>query len=180
LHDLTNHQEKMKDQLPAFVLAELFHDCLVNTGDVILSNQPVEQEKSKPHKWYLGNNERKIVVLATDPDNIYLNDANLDFLTGILTACKLNLANIALVNYLHHTLNFQRLKKELDCEFLICFGITALQVELPFAMPDYQVQQYNNCRIITAPSLIELNQQTEKAKAEKTKLWKSLKKMFNL
>ena len=72
------------------------------------------------------------------------------------------------------------MKKQLQPEFLLLFGITALQIELPFTMPDYQVQQYDNCQIIIAPSLNDLNQQTQQAKAEKKKLWKSLQKMFNL
>jgi hypothetical protein len=72
------------------------------------------------------------------------------------------------------------LKNDLQAEFLISFGITALQIELPFTMPDYQVQDYNKCKIVTAPSLHELKQPTEIAKAEKTKLWKSLKNMFDL
>jgi hypothetical protein len=170
----------MKEQLPAFILAELFSNSLVDTGDIVFKPAQAKEEVQKPKNWYLGNNERKFVVLVNDENNIYLNEENLDFLTGILNACKLNLAHIALINFHNHAVNFQRLKKELQCEFLLSFGVKALQIELPFAMPDYQVQQYNNCQIITAPALAELNKQTAQAKTEKTKLWGSLKRMLNI
>lgn len=170
----------MKEQLPAFILAELFRNSLVDTGDVAFKPPQVKEEAQKPAKWYLGNNERKFVVLVNEENNIDLSEENLDFLTGILNACKLNLAHIALINFHNHAINFQGLKKELQCEFLLSFGVKALQIELPFTMPDYQVQQYNNCQIITAPALAELNKQTAPAKAEKTKLWGSLKRMLNI
>jgi hypothetical protein len=170
----------MKEQLPAFILAELFSNSLVDTGDIAFKPSQVKEEVQKPANWYLGNNERKFVVLVNEENNIYLNNEDLDFLTGILNACKLNLAHIALINFHNHAVNFQRLKKELQCGFLLSFGVKALEIELPFTMPDYQVQQYNNCQIITAPALAELNKQTAPAKTEKTKLWGSLKRMLNI
>jgi hypothetical protein len=65
-------------------------------------------------------------------------------------------------------------------EYLLLFGITALQIELPFTMPDYQVQQYSNCKILIAPALTDLNNASAKAVAEKKKLWSSLKNMFSI
>jgi len=169
----------MKEQLPAFVLAELFSNSLVSTGDELRPGQ-VKESTSKPEKWYLGNYEKKIIVLVNDSDNIYLSDEGLDFLSGILNACKLNLAHIALININSNPVNFQQLQKELQPAFLLSFGVKALQIELPFSMPDYQVQQYSNCSVLTAPPLLGLNLQTPEAKTEKTKLWKSLKKMLDL
>lgn len=224
----------MKEQLPAQVLAALFSNSLVYTGEKFASSEyvqeapavvnikqepaadktntinkqsivsepeivipgqepapkksfPVEekpeavQEKvNKQAKWYLGNYEKKFVVLVNDDSNVYVSDENLQFLTGILNACKMNLAQIALINLHNHPVNFQRLKQDLQPVFIVAFGINALQMELPFSMPDYQVQQYSNCSILTAPSLNELNQTTASAKTEKTKLWNCLKKMLNL
>jgi hypothetical protein len=63
---------------------------------------------------------------------------------------------------------------------VLMFGVTALQIELPFAMPDYQVQQYDNCSILTASALQALNKNSEAVKKEKEKLWKSLRTMFNI
>jgi len=177
----------MKEQLPAFVMAELFGDDLVYTGEKFdLANTKKEVPKTEkketlsPLKKYLGNYERKIVVLVNDEKNMYVSDENLEFLSGILNACKLNLAHIALLNVNNTPLNFIELKEQLQPQYLLAFGIDALQIQLPFAMPDYQVQQYNNCAIVTAPAFQMLNNKTQEAKTEKTKLWKSLQKIFNL
>lgn len=169
----------MNEQLPAFVLAELFSKSVVNIDDG-LKDKPVKENDSIQGNWYLGNYEKKIIVLVKDENNIYLNDENLNFLTGMLNACKLNLAHIALINFKNNAVNFLQLKKDMSPEFLLLFGISALQIELPFAMPHYQVQQYSGCQIVTAPDLTELNQPAQDAKAEKMKLWKSLQKMFTL
>jgi len=169
----------MTDQLPDFLIADLFENSLVQIDKEIKQNSPkIDPPTAK--NFYLGNFEKKIVVLVNDAENKYLGDDNLNFLTGILNACKLNLAHIGLVNFHHHPVNFLSLKKDLQLEFLISFGITALQIELPFTLPDYQVQEYNKCKIMIAPSLQELNQQTPAAKMQKTSLWKSLQKMFDL
>lgn len=210
----------MKEQLPAQVLAELFSNSLVYTGEkfradiyektehteakqepaiikkeqaaakeepvamkpvvINVKQAPVEEKVTKPGKWYLGNYEKKFVVLVSDENNVHLGDAELELLTGILSACKMNLAHIALINFKNHVVTFAQLKKDLQPQFIVAFGINALQVELPFSMPDYQVQQYDNCAILTAPSLIQLNEIVPAAKAEKSKLWNSLKKMLNL
>ncbi|HEY2725853.1 MAG TPA: hypothetical protein VGI61_01665 [Parafilimonas sp.] len=169
----------MKEQLPAFLLAELYTDSIVQIDKEI--KQELSETVAAPSKnLYLGSFEKKIVVLVNDKENSYISDDNLNFLTGILNACKLNMAHIALINFYNDPVSFLILKKELQAEFLISFGITSLQIELPFAMPDYQVQDYSKCKILIVPSLNELNRQTQPAKTEKAKLWKSLQKMFDL
>ena len=170
---------QVKEKLPDFVLAELYNKSLVFVDDGTKQKKVVEDFK-EPKKLYLGNYEKKIIVLVNDAENIYLSDESLGFLSGILNACKLNLAHIGLINFNNNALSFSELKKQLQPEFLLSFGITALQIELPFTMPDYQVQLYDNCRIITAPDLINLNNATPQAVTEKKKLWTSLKKMFSI
>ena len=169
----------MKDQLPAFVLAELFKNTLVDT-DEQMKPKSIKEELPKPKKKYLGNYERKIIVLVNDTANVHLNDNDLEFLTGILNACKLNLSQIALINFNKNAVDFAQLRKEMQSEYILLFGVNALQIQLPFTMPHYQVQQYDNNKIVTAPPLAELNQTSPQAKAEKIKLWKSLQTMFNL
>ena len=170
---------QVKEKLPDFVLAELYNKSLVFVDDASKQKEVVEDFK-EPKKLYLGNYEKKIIVLVSDAENIYLSDESLHFLSGILNACKLNLAHIAVINFNNNALSFSELKKQLQPVFLLSFGITALQIELPFTMPDYQVQLYDNCHIVTAPSLTVLNSETSGAITEKKKLWKSLQKMFSL
>src|SRR4051812_41711470 len=115
----------MREQLPPFVLAELFSNSLVDAGDKlehVTSNANIQNT----NKIYLGNYEKKIVVLVNDNNSIHLNDECLEFLTGILNACKLNLAHIALINFNNHPLSFQQLQKDLQPAFLLSFGVKAL------------------------------------------------------
>lgn len=166
---------KMNEQLPDIVLAELYKKSLVFIDEGIR-----QQDISKPEKQYLGDYQKKIIVLVNESDDIYLSDANRNFLSGILNACKLNLEQVALINFNNNNVSFQQLKKEMKPEFLLLFNVNALQIELPFSMPYYQVQQYDTCSIATAPSLSTLNNETATAITEKKKLWKSLQKMFNI
>ena len=164
-----------KEQLPDFVLADLYSKSLVFISD----EQGAETESpgiKKTYEKYIGDYKSKIVVLVNDIDAPYLNEYDFSFLSGVLNACKLNIAHIALINFDKHIFSFGQLKKDMMPEYLLCFGVNALQIELPFTMPDYQVQLYDKCQIITAPPLAVLNQ----SKTEKAKLWKSLQKMFNL
>jgi hypothetical protein len=176
----------MKEQLPAFVLSELFSNSLVYTGEKMMGKvskediQSPTKKEGPSKKIYLGYYEKEIVVLVTDENNPYLSDEHLEFLTGILNACKLNLADIALINFNKVPVDFNHLKKELKPQYLLLFGVNALQIQLPFAMPDYQVQLYDNCKIVSAPALEQLNKPTQEIKAEKNKLWKSLQKMFSI
>ena len=168
----------MQEYLPGFVLADLYSKSLVFIDDEI--KQQTEKNSVQNTNTYLGNYVKKIIVLVNNADNSYINDADLNFLSGILKACQLNLADIALINFNNNPVSFLYLKKEMKVEFLLSFGVTALQIELPFDMPLYQVQHYDNCQIVITPSLTALNQQTQESKTEKTKLWKSLQKMFSL
>ncbi|MEP6466370.1 MAG: hypothetical protein ABJB05_08690 [Parafilimonas sp.] len=170
----------MNEQLPSFLLADLFPDSIVQIDSGNNVKPALKADNTQPGNFYLGDFKKKIIVLVSDETNTHISDENLSFLNGILDACKLNLSHIAIINFYNNAINFARLKKDILPEFLISFGIKALQIELPFTLPDYQVQEHSKCKIIIAPALNELNQQTENAKAEKIKLWKGLQKMFDL
>ena len=172
------------EQLPGFVLADLYGKSLVVLDDETKQSSPQKSTQknieTKQEKKFLGNYEKPVVVLVSDAENIFMDDENLQFLSGILNACKLNLAQIALINFHNYEAKFTDLKKEMKPKFLILFGVTALQIEMPFTLPDYQVQSYDNSKIMVAPNLKLMNNNSAEAKAEKTKLWKSLKNMFGL
>lgn len=181
-----------KIHLPDFVIANLYTDNLVIGNDVQkVENKalPVEQpvakpipsEKSEPPKqWYLGNNGKQITILIKEPDVAYINDRHLQFLSNILNACKLNLGDVALVNQLNQRLLFADLKQKLQPKYLILFDVSTKEIQLPFTIPDYQVQAYDQCQFLLAPSLSAMDGDSQEAKMEKSKLWISLKKMFQL
>ena len=131
-------------------------------------------------EWYLGNNQKKITIVVNEAEAKYLKDDSFQFLSSILGACKLNMGDVAIVNYGNNPLTYTQLKEKLSPSYLVLFDITAKQVQLSFTVPFYQVQKYDNCQFLLAPSLEKMLGASQDAKLEKSKLWLCLKKMFDI
>lgn len=183
----------MEQRLPDFVLAGLYKNSLVITEDAIsLANtltkdgtSPVEKPlpaapAAPPKQWYLGNNGKHIAIIVNDAGAVYLNDESLQFLSSILSACKLNLGDVAIINRHQEPVLFSFLKSHLQPVVLLAFDVNLQQLQLPFTIPHYQVQPYDQCQFLSAPSLQTMLGESKEAKLEKTKLWLSLKKIFQL
>ncbi|MEI8073905.1 MAG: hypothetical protein WCH78_04080 [Bacteroidota bacterium] len=181
-----------KIQLPDFVIANLYTDLLVVGNDVISKrniSKPTTDLAAKPttkqpagneKEWYLGNNGKKITIIIKEADVAFINDQHLQFLSNILSACKLNLGDIALVNHLNNALVYADLKQKLQPKFIIAFDLQTKEIQLPFTIPNYQVQLHDNCKFLFASSLKTMEGDSQEAKLEKSKLWASLKNMFQL
>ncbi len=171
-----------KIELPGFLIAELFKNNLVISeqeppNDSIL---PSSEIQSSNREWYLGSNLRKITLLVSEKEAVYLLDDSLQFLTSILGACKLNLGDVSIINFYNHPIDYQEIKEKLSPNYLLLLGVTAQQVKLPFSVPHFQVQKYDNCELLLAPSLENMLGNSQEAKLEKSKLWLCLKKMFTI
>lgn len=171
-----------KSQLPDFLIAELYKNSLV-----IMDNEPkLAERKTEPNKaiterqWFLGSNLRKITLLVHENEAVYLPDDSLQFLSNILGACQLNLGDVAIVNHSNDPVTYAFLKETLAPACLLLFGVTAHDAELPFTIPHYQVQQYDDCQILLAPPLHTFLGNTQGDRLEKSKLWLCLKKMFSV
>jgi hypothetical protein len=171
-----------KTILPGFLVADLYRNNLVIIDD---GAQPVEETIAAASgqtgkQWFLGSNVQKITLVVSEKEAAYLEDASLRFLTAILGACKYNLGDVAIVNYHKDPVQYSRIKEELAPRALILFGITTQQLQLPFTIPDYQVQSYDQCQFLVAPPLPAMLGESQEARLEKSKLWLCLKKMFSL
>lgn len=133
-----------------------------------------------PKQWFLGNNGKQITVMVKEDTVPYINDKHLQFLSNVLSACKLNLGDIALVNYINYPLGFDELRAKSNPKIVLVFDLSPKELKLPFTIPVYQVQDYAQCRFLFAPSLTKMEGDHPEAKAEKTKLWNSLKTLFGL
>lgn len=171
-------------QLPDFILADWYKDALVILNDVQPSNKIVEPLAEplqiKPEKIFLGDNKKGVVIVVKETEAVYLNDESLQFLSNILGACKLNLGDVAIVNHHSQTLQYSILKELLQPNYLLLFDVDAKDINLPFTLPNYQLFPYDKCNFLTVPSLQKMLGNTQEAKLEKSKLWLSLKKMFNI
>ena len=53
--------------------------------------KPIKKETlSLPKRWFLGDNNKHIIILVNDVDAVFLRDEWLHFLTNILGACKIS------------------------------------------------------------------------------------------
>jgi hypothetical protein len=168
-------------QLPDFLIADLYKHSIVLAGDEPEKGkkQPAKAQKAA-RQWYLGSNLQKITLLVTEKEAVYLQDDSLEFLSSILSACKLNLGDVAIVNHHNDPVDYNFLKENLSPACLLLFGVTAQQVQLPFSVPHYQVQKYDGRQFLLAPPLTAMLGASQEAKLEKSRLWLSLKKMFNI
>lgn len=171
-------------QLPAFLAAAFYKNQLVilpeNQAPARENIEPVYAPSKEPVKVFLGDNNKKITVLHTEPTAAFLTDEQFKLISGIITACKLSMADIALVNLAHQKMSFQEIKEQLQAKFLILFDVNPTSIELPFTIPPYQMQEYNNCKILVAASLQFMTAETDAVKKEKILLWNALRKMFSI
>lgn len=154
--------------LNAQMIADLYPDTLVE----ITSTSESKKEKKLR---YLGDNQKQITILVNNKEVPFLNDGEFNFLTSILTACKLSIADVAIVNLASNN-NPEELTTELNSKIVLLFEVTPAEINLPINFPHFQVQQFNKRTYLYAPAFSII----ENDKAVKIKLWQSLKTIFNL
>jgi hypothetical protein len=159
--------------LPDTVLQALYTKSLYD----LETNKSVLDDIQSGGISFLGNNQKKITILVNAETAIYLPDEDLNFLLGIITACKLSMADIALINVTNNPgLAYTAVTEKLKAEKIFLFGLDADALALPLQFPHYQVQQFNNQVYLSSVSLSELQANKE----EKMKLWNCLKKIFSI
>lgn len=184
----------MSIQLQGFIIAGLYKDSLVLAEEAVEESKPaktrgqvtnktanVEEAPSfTAKKWFLGDNKKNIVILLKDVAAVHINDEWLGTLTKLLAACKLNLADVAIVN-LKQDITFTLIKEQLQPQYILMFDVSTNDLALPFSIPNYQVQLYGGCTFMTAPAItLSADKTTEIIKTEKRSLWDKLKMIFNV
>lgn len=160
-------------QLPSIVLENLYRKSLVDLKTI---EPEMTSAKSVP-LTFLGENLNRITILVESAGNAYLPEDELNFLTGVLNACKLNLADIALVNIANTgKCDYSVINESLKPLKIILLGIKAADIQLPFSVPDFQVQNYDSRKYLICPAIPVLMED----KLLKKKLWDALKLLFEI
>jgi len=180
-------------ELPASLVADLYKSSLVEemsgkaadrspeSSPVVVPSAEKEIFKKTLHgetaNKYLGNNRRNILIAVFYKDVVHIPDNELQFLTGILTACKLSLEDVAIVNLHNYPGDpYRELTGILKSKIVLLFDAEPASFGLPMNFPHYQLQAFANNTFLYSPSLKQL----ENDKVEKSKLWVCLKRLFNL
>lgn len=159
-------------RLSPAIICELFKTSLVEVKDTM-----VVQSLPAPSINILGKNGKHITIVVNNSDAAFLQDEELNFLLGILSACKLNMDDVGIVNIDKYPgLDYKTLATELSAEKIFLFGVPTAAIALPMVFSDYKVQAYNGITYLSAPVLSALQHD----KAEKTRLWNCLKEIFSI
>jgi hypothetical protein len=160
--------------LPPKTIADFYKTNLVDSSEESISMHVTEHKK----QWnYLGENKKKVLIVVNYPAVAHIPDAQLDFLTNLLGACKLNLGDSAILNYQHYSAtDFNSIISFFGPKTIFLFGINPDDFGLPILFPHFQVQAFNEATYLFTPAL----QDIEADKILKSKLWVCLKKIFNL
>jgi hypothetical protein len=183
----------MSNRLPNFIIAGLYKDSLVitqetNTSAIQIKEQindkKINRDAALPvpvKKWFLGDNKKNIIILVKDTTAVFINDEWLATLSKLLAACKLNLGDVAIINYFQNNVSLASIKEELKPQRVFMFDVTTNELQMPFSIPNYQVQQYGGCTFMCASGkTLSSSASTEAIVAEKRQLWEKLKIIFGL
>jgi hypothetical protein len=78
-------------QLSPFLIHQLYKKTLV---EMAIINPPIKDDKNNTPS-FLGKNEKQILLVVNEDETVFLSDTDLNLLVGILSACKLTLADVA-------------------------------------------------------------------------------------
>ena len=160
-------------QLPPIAVQQLFRKSLVE----LKTTQTAEKTEPATLVNILGKNQKGVLVIVKNSETAFLQDDELNFLLGILSACKLNMDDVGILNMQKYPgIDYKKLSAELNGDTILLFGIGAEEIKLPLSFPLYQIQKYNNQTYLSTPPLSALQHD----KAEKTKLWNCLKQIFSI
>ena len=166
--------------LPASLMADFYKYHLLEATAMAPVVAAVPQSAgTKKGLQYLGKNQKGICLLVNYPKDVYLPDDQLHFLSNILQACRLNLGDVAIINHYREKIGFEELRKQLECHYLLAFGVAAAAIGLE-EFPMFTAQPVNECNIVLSPAAEELNNNNPESKLLKSRLWLCLKQLFNV
>lgn len=122
----------------------------------------------------LGENQKHVLFIVNDPFNKFLGDDEMELVTKLVAACKLSMTDIALVNFNLNKFNYQQFNHQFQPKKILIYGISTAELELPFEIPHFQIQSFQQQVYVTLPSLSDFLGNTDLKK----ELWASLQKLF--
>ena len=144
------------------------------------NNATSEPIKALGQIKYLGEHLKQVTIIVKDELAVYLNENDLTLLSSILSACKLTLADIALINVAQQKLSLHEILNVLPSKLVMIFDVssTTLKIKLPTTL--YKSIQLGDTYLLFSNSLSLMQGGDQSAKLEKGKLWAILKSLFQL
>jgi hypothetical protein len=165
-------------KLPLFLIADLYKNVLIESNEVVTPKVAEALPIKENSISFLGENKKRISIIINDAEAVFIGDEKLQLLTNLLIACKLTIADVAIVNTHNKSVHYTKIKQELHPSFLLLMGIDARTFQLPIIFPEYKIQSYDTCQILIADDLKNMLGTSTDVKLAKSKLWLCLKQMF--
>lgn len=156
-------------QLSPQQLSVLYGSVLVETAA-----KPVPAAAPLNPVSYLGMNEKAILIITAEAEAKYIEEGELKFLTTILGACGLGLADVAIVNWLNTEKDYQKILETLQSKTVLLFNVDPESFGLPMNFPPFQIQSFAGRTYIYSPALKVI----EGDVPLKKQLWSALKQTF--
>jgi hypothetical protein len=157
-------------QLSDITCQMLFEKALVEKA----GSTPMEIITKDINISSLGENQKNILFLVNEAEHKFLPDDEMEMLSNLVVACKLSMADIALVNYHYNQYSYSQFNDYFELKTTLLFGVSTAEMDLPFTIPFFQIQQFQQQLFLTAPPLADFLQN----KNLKKNLWLSLQKLF--
>ena len=143
--------------LPASVVAGLYKNSLVIPGELPANKQP-EQVKT-------------VLILY------YKSDKQSRFVDDLLIACHIDKIKAELKELKKdEAYDYKELLDKSHFKEIILFGVEPSAIQLPLSFPHFQLQSFAGRSILFTPPLSEMKDD----KLLKSRLWVSLRRMFNI
>lgn len=157
-------------QLSDITCQMLFEKNLVAKVEMA-EQQPVSEKVTISS---LGENKKNIVFLVNNVDHKHLPDNEMEMLSNLVIACELSMSDIALVNYHYNPYPYSQFNDYFEPKIILLFGISTAAIDLPFTIPFFQIQKFQQQLFLAAPPLADFLDN----KNLKKDLWISLQKLF--
>lgn len=160
-------------QLSGYLCQNLFANSLYGETSSTISKKVLKKTKMVS----LGENRGNILFLINNKQHKFLADNEMKFLSDLLSACKISIADISIVNFDQNTgINYQDLIEQFQSKKIFIFGVSATELGLPFTIPFFQIQKFHEQTYLINPPLEDFLNNIDLKK----ELWNCLKKIFFL
>ena len=143
--------------------------------DEIITPSSIASAREEESLKYLGENRKQILIIVDHNNAVHIPDEELSFLVAMLTACKLTIADVAILNRNNApSLGQKQLVERFRSRVVFLFGVEPVDFGLPMSFPEFQLQAFAGATYLYAPALAAFKDNAE----VKRKLWEALKRLF--
>ena len=170
-------------QLSSELIAALYSETLVasTVGSTVKKAVIPRQEAPAAIYHFLGKNLRSVCFLVDYPDNPFIPDEMLIFITKMLAACKYNLEDISLINISKQQVEIAELRKQLNPQIIFLWGVLPSQIGIAQkGYPDLTVSAFDNIYLLPVQHTGLISGDSIEGLEMKKILWPALKKLFKL